>query len=359
MESKYETCAKLPIDGLFGGFFTTRKSTDPKYDGNTMWNKKPCNLQVTYDACSELTLCPVVFKETVIELHPAKIRCGLYDWERWGDWSGCDKKCGKTGRRIRKRKCINRCTNKEGEGKCPASKPTPTKPALTDTDETKCSPCPPQDEPLWDQWTKWSFTKEGNYCGTGTKQQERKRSCEFQGRKAKGKCDGEDRETREFKLNACPTVKHNAGGGVNDYPEDNGNVDDDEAQGDEGDEDGNLDTDDNVDNEMDGDAEDDEATEDEVVELEDEVGEEDVTENSGLDEGENGGGEEEAIDGMDPDTDDVGEDEDNSNDKDNEDEGDDNDGGDDGAGDDGGDYNFHGGDGEDYPDSEDSFDFGQ
>merc|ERR1719369_1198897 len=78
---------------------------------------------------------------------------------------------------------------------------------------------------------------------------------------------------------------------------------------------------------------DDEATEDEVVELENEVGEEDevVTENSGPDEGENGGG-------------------------------------DDGAGDDGGDYNFHdedeeefgnGGDGEDYPDHEDSFDFGQ
>merc|ERR1719430_2060044 len=360
MESKYEKLAKFPIDGLFGGkpcqlkkppkkFLTTRKTKDKKFDKKTMHNAMPIEKRTTYDGCPELFLCPILFEDKdPFEPNPVEIICGVYSWEEWGAWGDCDKLCGKSGRVKRKRKCLNVCTEEEGEGKCPATEPTATKPALTDTDEDMCSPCPDPVLPTWTLWSEWTFVKEGEDCGTGDKLRERERICDDE-QNTNEKCEGQkddkiQRQTQVYKLKPCP------------------------SDDDEGDEGGNPDTDDNVHNEMDGDTEDDEATEDEVVELEDEVGEEDevLTENSGPDESE-----EEAIDGMDPDTDDVGEggdDEDNGNGKDGEDEGDDNDGGDDGAGDDGGDYNFHdedeeefdnGGDGDDYPDHEDSFDFGQ
>jgi len=101
----------------------------------------PCKYQFTYDECPELELCPIIFKDPIF-VNPVEKRCEYYLWTRWGEWSACDKECEESGRIKRKRKCINACSKDEGEGKCPASTPTPTKPALTDTDETKCTPCP-------------------------------------------------------------------------------------------------------------------------------------------------------------------------------------------------------------------------
>lgn len=259
------------------------------------------------------------------------------------------------------------CTKEEGEGKCKPSEPTPTEPnALADIKKTKCTPCPDEDLPVWTMWSEWAFAKGEKHCGSGKSLRERERTCHDEkktGRKCKGGDDGKiHKETQEFEVKTCPTVGHTGDDGARDYPEDNENVEDDEVQGDDG---------------GTGGVEDDEATEDEVVELDDQVEDEVVTENSGPDDGENDGGDEDAIDDMDPDTDDVGEgrdDEDGGNGQDSKNEGDDNDGGDGGAGDDGGDYNFHGahddedeedygngGDGDEYPenDEQDSFDFGE
>merc|ERR1719233_65834 len=377
MKSEYERFAKVPIlDGLFGGkpcqrklkdkkFLTIRGDEDSKFDKKKMWNGKPSDVKTIYNACDRLKLCEFTFNDTVFETGLQEDPCELHHWTDWGEWSKCDKKCEESGRQTQKRKCVNQCTKEEGEGKCKASEPTPTQPALTDTKKTPCTPCPDEDGAVWSLWGEWEFEIEGSYCGTGKKPRTRKRTCHDESNKNR-KCKGESEEVQEFDLPPCPTA-----GGRSDYPEDNENVDDDETQGDDGGNGGNLGTDNNV--------EDDEATEDDVVELDDGVDDEDeaVTEDSSPDNGENVGGDEDTSDDMVPHTDDFGksgDEEDGGNGQDGEDEGDDNDGGDGGVGDDGGDYNFHGahddedeedygngGDGDDYPeiDEQDSFDFGE
>merc|ERR1719233_571821 len=343
MKSEYERFAKVPIlDGLFGGkpcqrklkdkkFLTIRGDEDSKFDKKKMWNGKPSDVKTIYNACDELKLCEFTFNEVAIGIGLQEDPCGLHHWTEWGEWSKCDKKCEESGRQTQKRKCVNQCTKEEGKGKCKASEPTPTQPALTDTKKTPCTPCPDQDGAEWSLWSEWAFEIEGKYCGTGKKPRTRKRTCHDESNKNR-KCKGESEQIQEFELPPCPTA-----GGRSDYPEDNENVDDDETQGDDGGQGGNLGTDNNV--------EDDEATEDDVVELDDGVDDEDeaVTEDSSPDDGENVGGDE---DDMIPHTDDFGK------------SGDDEDGGN--GQDDEEDYG-NGGDGDDYPeiDEQDSFDFGE
>eukprot|EP00091_Calanus_sinicus_P020303 TRINITY_DN5461_c0_g1_i1.p1 TRINITY_DN5461_c0_g1~~TRINITY_DN5461_c0_g1_i1.p1 ORF type:complete len:159 (-),score=42.02 TRINITY_DN5461_c0_g1_i1:116-592(-) len=105
--------------------------------------------------------------------------CEHLSWSAWGDWGQCDIKCGQEGRRKRKRKCMNICKGEEHKGKHKKCKPFQNNimnKKYTDTDTTRCSPCPAYETAQWSQWTDWSMQGEKT-CGTGQMKMTRKRTC--------------------------------------------------------------------------------------------------------------------------------------------------------------------------------------
>ena len=67
-------------------------------------------------------------------------------WTPWGEWSECDETCEDKGRRTRKRECHDVCKEESErtnhKDKCLPFRDMITNKKYTDTDWTKCAPCP-------------------------------------------------------------------------------------------------------------------------------------------------------------------------------------------------------------------------
>ena len=67
-------------------------------------------------------------------------------WTPWSEWSECDEICKDKGRRTRKRECHDVCKEESErtnhKDKCLPFRDMITNKKYTDTDWTKCAPCP-------------------------------------------------------------------------------------------------------------------------------------------------------------------------------------------------------------------------
>jgi len=223
LESKTEKLAKVPVlDGLYGGkacqrrtpdnkYLTIRKDDDPKYDKNTMTNAKPMEYSYVYDAC-HIDICGAISNEFEPGYVPTKIPCQYFSWSEWGNWGKCNIKCGPEGKRKRRRKCMNTCKDEEAEDQCKPYFNNIMNRTFTDTDRAECTPCPADELSFWSEWADWELL-EGEKCGTGVRIEQRRRKC-VAAKDGTMKCEGKDKETKEFHLKPCPPPK---GGSNSEY----------------------------------------------------------------------------------------------------------------------------------------------
>jgi len=212
MKHEVSKKAEVPVlDGLYGGKpciresdkkqLTVRKNEDKKYDEKKMHNNIPEEYDVTYDQC-ELILCSPPIREETEPFEPGDVECIQFQWSAWGEWGKCDLKCGGEGKRKKKRKCMNTCTQEPADnGKCKPFENKIQNKTFTDTDQTVCTPCPQTEVSSWSEWGdfEWPEAK----CGEAVKKT-RKRTC-VPGKSGEKKCEGDDSETVEVPGPECPT----------------------------------------------------------------------------------------------------------------------------------------------------------
>lgn len=145
---------------------------------------------------------------------------------------------------------MNICKGEEHKGKKKQCKPFENNimnKKYTDTDTTRCSPCPAYEQAQWSQWTDWSI-QGGKTCGTGQMKMTRKRTC-VAAKDGNKKCQDPEkkREEMEFAMPRCEgeggTGGQQSGGqeGESEEQEDDKQGDDeqgDDEQGDDGQTDG-------------------------------------------------------------------------------------------------------------------------
>merc|ERR1719431_1232927 len=221
--SNTEKFAKVPVlDGLYGGkacqrkepdnkYLSIRQDDDAKFDKNTMTNQYPKEYSKTYDVC-HIDICGAISNEFEPGYTPTKIPCQYFSWSEWGNWGKCNIKCGPEGSRKRHRKCMNTCKDEEVEGRCRPYFNNIYNRNYTDTDTVDCTPCPANELSMWSEWQDWELLK-GEKCGTGVRIEERRRQC-VAGKDGTKKCEGKDKETKEFQLTPCPSQ---TGGSSSEY----------------------------------------------------------------------------------------------------------------------------------------------
>jgi len=162
---KEEQWAVTPnLDGAFGGKGCQRTQTDGKYltikgenkgfkiDKSKYHNEIPYHKMEKY-VC-DIPICdPIPLTTAVIEEATTKKVCKVFTWTAWGEWGGCDLKCGDQGKITRKRKCVDNCGGKvHDNSKCRTFFSTFDNKNYTDTQWTPCVPCPADEIPQWSQW---------------------------------------------------------------------------------------------------------------------------------------------------------------------------------------------------------------
>jgi hypothetical protein len=155
----YEEKRRYPeepvLDGLFGGYnclnaangrnLTSRKELQ---ENEKKFTKIPYEDQI--DVGCDFPICDLKKPPN----KPIKGNsCIYFNWGEWGDYGKCSKSCGNEyeGKRERKRKCLNACTNEESDAKkCPGK----------DSQDANCTPCPADKYGFWDQWSNWKLEGE-------------------------------------------------------------------------------------------------------------------------------------------------------------------------------------------------------
>jgi len=208
-------CYALDVLKIFNYTLTRISNTDPQAEG---WNRGKIKNKIHehFEEKEKPGVCTFPICPPKFEQNPNNIvqTCGRYMWTRWGEWGQCNLQCGPKGQRTRKRKCTE-CGDPKGEHNPSPAKEGDCKPTLTfdgsegltDTDTTRCSPCPSESLAGWAHWEEWSAPDQTE-CGSKANQY-RVRKCNDDYKAAleaegdKKTCAGVQRESRTLKNSHC------------------------------------------------------------------------------------------------------------------------------------------------------------
>ena len=144
--------------------------------------------------------------------------CAMVAWAEWGEWGQCDLKCGDEGKRKRLRKCVNVCEMDEKKKvrkseECRPFIDTVQNKTFTDTDWTRCEPCPALLNSEWSLWSHWKRVEPPDCggcptkCGEGMMTMARVRTC-MANKSGEQKCKGIgqdkiDRQEQQIPKSPC------------------------------------------------------------------------------------------------------------------------------------------------------------
>jgi len=166
--TEHRILVKTPVvDGLITGEYCLddekrRLTSDPeKHKLTNQYTSSPYIIQ-KLKMCT-VDLCTVAAGGKTVT--GPVLSCIFFQWTEWGEWGQCDKKCATEGKRTRKRKCLDTCTQKDADmAKCtPVADPKRGK-TWTDSHTGPCTPCPASDIGTWSQWSTWSLDINGPKC---------------------------------------------------------------------------------------------------------------------------------------------------------------------------------------------------
>jgi len=162
---KFMKISPQPInaDGLVGGKHCTAVNltftSNPELKGPQYTNKGAVDVEEIDPNC-HIPLCEIN------RVGPNKLDarpCQYFRWTAWGPWGKCDETCGEKGVRTRTRTCENSCkAEKVEDDKCtPLVDQGTIRKGKTWTSSYTgpCTPCPPEYEGTWSEWTNWSTDK--------------------------------------------------------------------------------------------------------------------------------------------------------------------------------------------------------